>query len=392
MPKYSLCLLLTLLALTSYSQESRRYLGQHFGDHPSWEYVNEVITYQKGDTLFYEQNRYNRFEVKDPAKPAMKQRICLLKKGENLCILYDSVNYFQGAYTFEVSSDSDSVTASSNRSACPIKIQKDSLPYVSTLEALELFLRYEPLHVNYDQLISFGISPTNDAFRTFNLKVIGELTVADHQKTRNCLRLAIISLDSANVMDSRLLIDKATGETIEKEYIVIEYSKPVGGLKSIGYERLIPWDYAINLEAIPEPSAGNYLEAAISLWEDKGDKQEILNLIDKAFEKEPSISTVRAKLDMLKRTGETTQTAEFIDRVLTKTTIPDFSLNQIGQILLRDKLYEQAYKILHANVERNPNSFIPLVGMARYYSAIEDFPKAKGYLVKSLTLDMDAAI
>ncbi|MEL6194203.1 MAG: hypothetical protein AAFR66_19240, partial [Bacteroidota bacterium] len=308
---------------------------------------------------------------------------------ENLCILYDSVNYFQGAYTFEISSDSDSVTASSNRSATPIKIQKDSLPYFSTLEALELYLKYEPLHVNFDQLVSFGISPTNDAFRTFKLKVIGELTVADDQKSRDCFRVALISLDSANVMDSRLLIDKETGETIEKEYIVIEYSKPVGGLKSIGYERHIPWDYVIDIDAIKEPSAGNYLEASISLWEKGGEKEEVLRLIQKAFELEPSISPVMAKLDMLTRLEEQSKIPAFIDQVLAKTSIPGFSLNQIGQYLLRIELFDSAHKIFTAAIDRNPESFIPLVGIARYYSAIGDFSTARTYLEKSLKFEVD---
>jgi len=379
--KCTLFLLLSILALSTFAQGTYRYLGLHYGGHSNWEYFNEVRTDKNGDTLFYEQKRYDRFKIKNPDRPALHHKTSLLVKNDKVIILYDSLNQAQGWYTLEAFSDLEQAKVMSNRLLAPAVVNHDQLPFFSTLEALELYLRYTPLHANFEQYISLGLNKDSDGFRKFKIKVIGSLRMAAiGDELRDCFRVAIISLDGSNTGDSKFIIDKATGDILEKEYVVTEEHG-----QSIGYEKFIPWDYSIDLEAIPQVSALNLLEKALELLEKGHGKEEVMGYVNKAFEKEANISTIPSKIEVLNYYEDQDQLEEFITIIIEKERLNEYVLKWIGEYLLKAEMFDYPLRVFQGNVKKYPDSYVPLIGLAVYYNAIGEFQRAKTYLAQTLT-------
>ena len=78
-------------------------------------------------------------------------------QGQQVSIIYDSLNYFQGALALETYQKDDSIFISHSSVPEMIKLDKGDEPYFSTLSSLELYLAHTKLHINYEQNIGYSI-------------------------------------------------------------------------------------------------------------------------------------------------------------------------------------------------------------------------------------------
>ncbi len=376
------------------AQEPLLYLGKHYGDHPTWEYFAQVNTYRKGDTLVYEEKRYNRNVIREENPPIHQHWVKLLLKNDQIITLHDSARYGWG-YGFAFYEKEGRISFRPVSSPQVNNIQKGKLPYFSTLESLSLYLRYTDLHLNYEETIAYGVNSTNDAPRPFKVKVIDQLTLLTDENTRiDCYDIAFFSLDSSNVGDARIYLDKQNGVMVKKEYTVHEQSFPRGGLKSIANERLISADYRIDLAHIAFPSAHNFMEAAFSNLQNKeyvpSDAQSALLMMDKALVKKTSYQTIEAKLRMmlfLKQEESTLRT--FLNDILGHPDLSVMDVHQVGRWLMDQEQLNLAQTTFEKNAAKHPDHFVPMVGLARFYNAQKNFTEALHYLRKSLTLNPD---
>lgn len=120
------------------------------------------------------------------------------------------------------------------------------------------------------------------------------------------------------------------------------------------------------------------LEQAL-LWSDSatsgtfGGQKEFQNFITKA--------EILKKMDRLDAAGAV------MKKALQTGTMME--LNQYGRSLLSMKKNKEAMEVFLANYERNPNKFIPLIGLARGHSANGDYKTALQFANKALPLAPD---
>lgn len=120
------------------------------------------------------------------------------------------------------------------------------------------------------------------------------------------------------------------------------------------------------------------LEEAL-LWADTATNPNVLG--DRNF---TSLSTKAQVLDKLGRTTESLQIMQ--DAMPLGSMI---QLHQYARTLLLRKLYKEALGVFQKNYEKYPDQFTTLVGLARGYSGIGDYPKALSYAEKALPLSPD---
>lgn len=389
MIKYLLLWLMMSASVCAQSQDktaTKHYIGQHYGDHPSWEYYAEVRTYRNGDTLYYEQDRYNRNVIRRPENRAMIQRLTILLEENHPRVLRDSVVY-GWSHKILMEHQQDSVLGMSGNTVIKEKVSNDK-PFFSTLESIELYLAHTNLYSDFEQDINYG-------FRDFRIKVIDNVGIEGvDQKVADCYEIAVFSLDSSNVADAKLYVDKASGTLIKKEYIVNEFTAP-GSMKSIGTERIVPADHQIDIASLENPTAKDYVEAAFLAINQQNDLKKARNYVDQAFVFQPNINTAQARINILAETGRADSTVVYqtvqkaIEQLDLYTNV--YELNNFGRQLLQDGYDTPALYVFEKNTELHPDNFVPLVGLARFYGQKGNFKKAITYLEKSLKLNPNSA-
>lgn len=365
--------------------KTKHYIGKHYGNHPSWEYYTEVKTQRNGDTLFYKQVRYNRNQIKSIEAPVFDQSIKMLVQDDNVRILYDSVRYFS-SYRYVVKDLVDSVHVSLNNGPASnnIKLKKGKLPLFSTTESVELYLGNIALHPNFVKDIQY--IGADNTYRNFRIKVVDDINVnVKNRGLLNCYDIAIISLDSSNVQDAKLYINKENGDMIKKEYIVNENSSATtGSLKSIGNERLVAANYSIDLTSIPNPTGANYEELAFNYINQGVKQKKALQLMDKALKEKMSLSLVQGKIKVLKFIGQNDKVDDFVTTTIDDPRLQMMDVHNLGRQFISENNLDLAKKVFIKNVELHPDEGVPYFGMGRLYLALKQPENAKNQFEKSL--------
>jgi tetratricopeptide (TPR) repeat protein len=302
-------------------------------------------------------------------------------------VVYDSLIIGSG-YVFSVTLKGDSLIDNTGK-LFPKAGKADQLTFTS-FEGLELYLRYNPPTRNFQVDFNY-LDEAPKFFRPFRMKTIGEIKIAvSDQYIADCYELAVFSLDSSNVADGKLYIDKRTSEVVKKEYIVRE--KPdaaTGERKSIGNELMIPTNYEIDLSSIANPSASDYVEAAYTKLNRNGDYNGAQKLIDKALNNNVSFELILARLRMMTKQNTSAETIKFLKAYWDNSSLTVMDLHRIGRSLLRDGKIDLATEIFEHNVKKHPDNYVTLVGLARAYSVKGELKKAKDLLERAVKLDMD---
>jgi tetratricopeptide (TPR) repeat protein len=95
------------------------------------------------------------------------------------------------------------------------------------------------------------------------------------------------------------------------------------------------------------------------------------------------------KSQIQEKLGRTDDASQTLKKGMQVATIQE--LNQYGRRLLSQKKNKEAMELFKFNLEKNPNKFAPLVGMARGYSADGDFKTALKYAKMAEPLAPDEA-
>ena len=380
-----------LISITGYSQKNentKQYLGKHYGDHYDWLYYSNVSKYKIGDTLFYTQIRYNRNVINALTPPSMIHRIKYLKNNK-VSKLLEEVNIYdfgpRGYYHYESIEKNDSIiTLVKNRKGAIIEreaIKNDDKDIsFSSLEVLELFLMEESITLDYDKKIKIGN-------RKFKLKTLGEAIVNVKDNTPyDCYMMSLISLDSINDGDSRFILKKETQTVVQKEYIVHEKSSSMYP-KSIGFEQLIPSNYlAIKFKENETPTTNDYIDLAY-VYVNEGSPEKntarIINLMDKALEKDFfATSLYYLKItDYLKLKEKEKELIKKIKNTASKNII---GIHALARYCMSSKKLEIAKMLFDKNIKNDPKSLTTNVGLARYYSHTKEFKKATKYMRKAM--------
>lgn len=83
------------------------------------------------------------------------------------------------------------------------------------------------------------------------------------------------------------------------------------------------------------------------------------------------------KAGILEKMGKTAQADSIMKKSLPYASM--FELHQYGRQLIQQKKYKEALAVFKMNYEKNPNQFIPLMGLTRGYSANGDYKTALKY-------------
>lgn len=313
MIKTRITLLVVLLPWVVFAQKKmNRYIGEHFGDHPSWLYFTECQTEIKGDTIFFEKSVFNRDEPKDIKNPMYYQSISMLLGDGGKRVLRDSTNWYRRQQVvYQEGEHSLTVRIYENgRVSTDTTYKSPDGLFFPNIETLELYLLSQDLHEN----LSFDfLYVENNGFRPFRIKALHKLTRWDRAgESYDALELAIYSKDKSNVRDGQLVIDLDKRSTMYRYYIFHEQTIENGGFKSIGSESWIPLNYAIDLNTIKHPSAANYIEAAFELFNNGGNSEDALILLDNATRAELNYNTINAKINLLDKLKRHKEVERFV--------------------------------------------------------------------------------
>ena len=295
MLKYFIAITLTLAGSSLFAQnETKRYLGKHFGDHPNVEYFIEKKLSKKANILTYEEIRYDRNQIRTATYFSYRHVVKLAVTDNVPIVVYDSAAAASGEFVFSVTVKGDSLIDNTGK-LFPKAGKGDPLTFTS-FEGLELYLRYNPPTRNFQVDFNY-LDEAPKFFRPFRMKTIGEIKIAvSDQYIADCYELAVFSLDSSNVADGKLYIDKSTYEVVKKEYIVHEKTDAaMGDVKSVANELMVSTNYAIDLSSIATPSASDYVEAAFTKINRNGDYNEALKIIDKALDNNISFDLIQPR-------------------------------------------------------------------------------------------------
>ncbi|MEM8765164.1 MAG: hypothetical protein AAGD88_15205 [Bacteroidota bacterium] len=385
--------LFIVFVLVGHSQNNtNRYLGQHYGDHPTWAYFVETEKSISSDTLSYKKTIFNRNQIKDHDRPYISQTIKILLSPEKARLIIDSTNLWNGQRQLAYRELDDSINFKQWKGGKLMSSQtlkKPEGPFFSTLECLELYFSYTKVLDNLELNSYFPPIGEDTVFRPFKVKVLGRLPIASLKAdSLFAYDIAVFSLDGSNVGDAKLLIEPTGNRTVNREYIVIEESKKTEGYKSIGYESWIPYDYRINLDSLDKPSAMNYIEAAYDLLNNDGSEGEALQMLDKAILQELSYNTVIAKVNLYRDLNKTEQIEGFVLKLdLDNMLVWDVYL--IGRRLISMNQYNAADHLFTESENQYPTSPYPKMGLARLFSVGKEFEKAISKLTQCLLLDID---
>lgn len=387
--KKNLITLATLLFLSStisFAQAKQyRFNCKHYGDHPTWNYFAEVNKWKRGDTIYYEKKSFTKNEIKNIDQPSqfLKIKFYLMPNGLPAISEELIINGMGLFYSMKRTSDSVLVEQRGKRIALPAP----KLPFFGSVESIELYLSTLALNRNFQQDILVDLSEDEKTPRPFQIKVLSEISLLNpDKKLRACYEVAIFSLDSSNVGDAKLYIDKENSEVFKKEYLVIEKSVPTGGRKSQAVEYAIDLNYEIDLSKLKSPTAEEYVEAVFNTANKEKNAADAIAFIDKALVNGATHSLIESKISILNYLNKKDEAAKFAIQ-----SVKSFNLNTeemffIGRYFSRAGDLQTAQTIYEYNATTNPTSFLPLVGLARVWSAKGDLPKAKEYLKKTLPL------
>ena len=389
MLKYFIAITLTLAGSSLFAQnETKRYLGKHFGDHPNVEYFIEKKLSKKANILTYEEIRYDRNQIRTATYFSYRHVVNLTVTDNVPVVVYDSAAAASGEFVFSVTVKGDSLIDNTGK-LFPKAGKGDPLTFTS-FEGLELYLRYNPPTRNFQVDFNY-LDEAPKFFRPFRMKTIGEIKIAvSDQYIADCYELAVFSLDSSNVADGKLYIDKSTSVVVKKEYIVHEKTDAaIGDVKSVANELMVSTNYEIDLSSIATPSASDYVEAAFTKINRNGDYNEALKIIDKALDNNISFDLIQARLRIMTNQKTSTETIKFLKAYWDNSNLTAMDLHRLGRSFLRDGKIDMATEIFEHNARKHSNNYVTLVGLARVYSVKGELKKAKDLLEQSLKLDMD---
>jgi tetratricopeptide (TPR) repeat protein len=389
MIKYFIATALTLAGSGLFAQnETRRYLGKHFGDHPNTEYFVEKKLSNKANTLTYEEIRYDRNQIRTATYFSFRHVVKLTVTDKVPVVVYDSAATASGEFVFSVTVKGDSLIDNTGK-LFPKAGKGDPLTFTS-FEGLETYLKYNPPTRNFQVDFNY-LDEAPKFFRPFRMKTIGEIKIAvSDQYIADCYELAVYSLDSSNVADGKLYIDKSTSVVVKKEYIVHEKTDAaIGDVKSAANELMVSRNYEIDLSSIVTPSASDYVEAAFTKINRNGDYNGAQKIIDKALNNNVSFELILARLRMMTKQNTSAETIKFLKAYWDNSSLTVMDLHRIGRSLLRDGKIDLATEIFEHNVKKHPDNYVTLVGLARAYSVKGELKKAKDLLERAVKLDMD---
>jgi tetratricopeptide (TPR) repeat protein len=366
--------------------ETTRYIGKHYGDHPNWEYFAETKIYKKADTIVYEEYRYDRDAIRTPKSYSHSHVIKMIADKKGFKLLNEAVTYSFG-YSWSIRDRGDSLIDSSGKTYS--KVSDQSLSFTS-LEALQLYFKFnKPDPTLQLRFIYLDEAPLNR--RQFIAKNLGEIKIAGLKtKVSDCYEVAVISLDSSNVGDAKLYLDKLTGNVVKKEYVVVEESSKTGtAKKSIANELIISPDYEIDLKSISSPTPNDYIEAASTAINKRQDYKSATRILEGALSKTFNQELINAQVTILKKTSSNNDVLNYIKKHLDNPAWQMMQTHLMARDFLREGNLEIAEELFQYNANKYPDNYVTLVGLARVFSMKGELIKAKELLQKALTLKVD---
>jgi tetratricopeptide (TPR) repeat protein len=258
------------------------------------------------------------------------------------------------------------------------------------LEALQLYFKFnKPDPTLQLRFIYLDEAPLNR--RQFIAKNLGEIKIAGLKtKVSDCYEVAVISLDSSNVGDAKLYLDKLTGNVVKKEYVVVEESSKTGtAKKSIANELIISPDYEIDLKSISSPTPNDYIEAASTAINKRQDYKSATRILEGALSKTFNQELINAQVTILKKTSSNNDVLNYIKKHLDNPAWQMMQTHLMARDFLREGNLEIAEELFQYNANKYPDNYVTLVGLARVFSMKGELIKAKELLQKALTLKVD---
>jgi hypothetical protein len=370
--------------ITLGQNQTTRYIGKHYGDHPNWEYFVETKIYKSADTIIYEEFRYDHNAIRTSKSYSYNHAIKMIANERGLKLHSDIVktNY---DYARSIRDRGDSLIGNNGKAYAKVS---DEFLIFTSLEALQLYFKFNIPDAGFQLNFSF-LEEIPNKKRQFIAKNIGQIKITGlNMKVADCFEIAIISLDNSNVGDSKLYIDKQTGNVVKKEYIVYEYSTMVG-LKSIGNELIINPDYEIDLKSITSPTPNDYVEAAFTAINKSQDYKSASLILEKGLSKGYNQELINAQITILKKTGSNSDILKQIKKYIDNSAWQMMTTHRVARNFLREGNLEIAEELFQHNANKYPDNFFTLNGLARLFSTKGELLKAKELLQKALTLNVD---
>jgi tetratricopeptide (TPR) repeat protein len=141
------------------------------------------------------------------------------------------------------------------------------------------------------------------------------------------------------------------------------------------------------------PGWQSYQQAALYASDHNTNLEEGLKWADQAindrFVGEVNFVTLSTKATILTKLGRTNEADTLMKKALPMGNAQQ--VHQYGRQLLAQKKYKEALDIFKFNYQKNPGQFTTMMGMARGYSGVTDFPNALKYANMALNVAPDPA-
>jgi tetratricopeptide (TPR) repeat protein len=139
------------------------------------------------------------------------------------------------------------------------------------------------------------------------------------------------------------------------------------------------------------PGWQSYQQAALYTANHNTDLEEGLKWADQAindrFVGESNFVTLSTKAMILAKLARTNEADSVMKKALPMGTMQQ--VHQYGRQLLAQKKYKEAYDVFQLNYKKNPTQYTTMMGMARAYSGLSDFPNALKYANMALAAAPD---
>ena len=203
--------------------------------------------------------------------------------------------------------------------------------------------------------------------------------------------------------EDALRVDVTPGEAAFTESLAYEFSDLTddGGVVSLKWEKLrVPFAIRVDTHAVTLENLRNQLrhtpgftwqgffQAAQYCLQENINLDEALGWVDRSIQAEERFANLQLKSQILEKKADAAGAKAAMEKALGKAQV--FDLHTYARQLLGQGKTEEALKIFRQNAEKNPDSFVVHVGLARGLAAVGDFAAAEAEMRKAIELAPEA--